>query len=240
MTDRQPAKIGLVGGLSWASSVAYYQRICEETLRRTQNGSCGQLLIESLDSCVTEALLDRADWAGLAELVHASVERLRASGCRVLAIASNTVHVALDKAYDRPPDWVAELVRIDRATERRLDAIAARRVGVLGTSTSTGSKYLQPRTGAATREVVFADAETCEKIDRIIFEELCRGVVSDESRSFLRDVIARLVRENELDTVVLGCTELGLAVRDCEIAGAAIVDTLDCHVSAIVSASLAG
>ena len=226
--------IGLMGGIGWASTAAYYRMLNEGANRRRGGVSTVPLLIHSFDYGEIAALQDEGEWDEIAARLIAAARLLEQGGADVLAMACNTTH----KFADAVADAVAiPLVNLIDATA---DAIAARgiqTVGLTGTLPTMREKFyvdrLAQRRGLRT---ILPNAGAQAALLNLIHNELVRGIVSDAGRATLRRICEELMSAGA-GGVILGCTELGL-VLDAETEQYPVFDTTAIHVTAILDSVL--
>lgn len=201
--------LGLLGGMSWESTLVYYRRINQGVAARRGGLHSAPLRLASLDFAEVAALQAADDWDAAAALLGRAGAGLREGGAQALLIATNTMHkvAALVTEISGLP-----LLHIGDATGRALQAAGARRAGLLGTRFTMEDRFLadhlERHFGIATR---VPDAVDRAELHRVIFDELCRGQFVDASAERLRQMISRLA-EQGCDSIVLGCTELSLLV----------------------------
>ncbi|WP_381561201.1 aspartate/glutamate racemase family protein [Streptomyces eurythermus] len=232
----EAAFIGLIGGMSWPSTLTYYREINQRVARKLGGSHSARLIIWSDDYAEVERMQLCGEWKAAGERLAASARSLEAAGADVLGIACNTMHRVADRVRESTGLPLVDLV------ESAADAALSRGVGravVLGTRYTAElpsyTQHLESR-GIA-RQPVPVDIQRA--LDRMIYEELCLGEVTEESRRLLRGMISALVAAGA-DGVLLACTELGLLVSHGTVEGAALIDTADVHVDALVAASVGG
>ncbi len=202
--------IGLIGGLSWESSIEYYRIINQETQRRLGGLHSAKCLMHSFDFAEIEALQEAGDWNAATERMIAAARSLEGAGAGCIVICSNTMHRMADDvaaAVDLP------LIHIADATAEFILADGLQSVGLLGTRYTMEQDFYKGR--MADRfglDVRIPDAEGRDIVHRIIYEELVRGVIKSDSRAGYQAVIENL-RENGAQAVILGCTEIGLLIK---------------------------
>ena len=200
--------LGLLGGMSWESTVTYYRLINERVRDRVGGLHSAPLLLHSYDFADIEALQRAGDWAQAGRVLADTGRRLRAAGAEALLICTNTMHKLapeVEAAAGVP------LLHIADATARRIRAAGLARVGLLGTRFTMEEAFYRERLERAGLEVLVPDAPGRDEVHRVIYEELCRGEVRAASRERFRTIIAGLVARGA-EAVVLGCTEIGLLV----------------------------
>lgn len=226
--------IGLLGGMSWESTLPYYRHINEAVRERLGGLHSARLLLYSLDFHEIEALQRQGDWAAAGALLADAARRLESAGADFLLLCTNTMHKvadAIEAASDLP------LLHIADPTAAAIQAAGLQRVGLLGTRFTMEQPFyrarLEDRHGI---QVLVPDEPDRAEVHRVIYEELCLGVVSEASRQAYRQVIGRLVARGA-QAVILGCTEIGLLVQagDAEVP---LFDTCVLHAQAAAERAL--
>ena len=199
--------IGIIGGMSWESTVTYYQ-VINETIREERGGlHSADILLYSIDFAPLAEMQERDDWDGAAELMCEAAKRLEAGGADFLLIGANTMHKAVpqvEKAVSIP------LLHIAEATAAELKKDRIQRVGLLGTKYTLLQDFYTGKLKENGLEVLLP--EEVEEVNRIIYEELCLGVLKDGSKEELLQY-CRELKEKGAQAVILGCTELGLLLK---------------------------
>jgi aspartate racemase len=225
--------IGMLGGMSWESTQEYYRILNEETARRLGGLASASLLIHSVNFAEMHSLLEMEEWEAIAAHLGWLGRGLRLAGADFLLICTNTMHRVAEEvacAADLP------VLHIGDATGRAVKAAGLERVGLLGTQPTMELEFLRDRLADQGLEVLVPEQEDRELVHRVIFDELCRGVLRDESReAFLR--IIRSLGQRGAQGVVLGCTEIPLLVRQ-EDADLPLFDTTRLHALAALDLAL--
>lgn len=227
-------KLGIIGGTSWSSTALYYEHINRTVARRLGGLHSAPLVIESLDLAPLAEMELSGDWDGVAEVVSAAGRRLQAAGAEGLLIASNTGHMVYDQlaeAVDVPVLHIAD------ATAKRLAADGRSKVALLGTRFTMTESHVRSRIEERGITLLPVQAGWMREVDRIIFEELAAGRVIRDSQRKLKTLIAELAKAR-VQAVVLGCTELVLAV-DVRANVIPVYDTTEIHARAAVEWMLA-
>jgi aspartate racemase len=227
--------IGLIGGMSWESTIPYY-RIVNETVRRARGGlHSAQVMLYSVDFQPVEEMQRRAEWNEAGALLAHAAATLETAGADFLVLCTNTMH--------RVADVIERAVRIPllHIADPTADAIRRadlRSVGLLGTRFTMEESFyrdrLRERHGIG---VIVPDADDREAVHRIIYDELCMGRVVPESRARYARTIERLVARGA-EGVILGCTEISLLVGPGD-APVPLFDTTALHAEAAALRSLA-
>lgn len=228
--------IGIIGGMSWESTVPYYRRINELVKARLGGLHSARLVLVSVDFAEVETLQSAGDWDEGGRVMADAARSLEAAGADCVLIATNTMHrvaPAVEAAVTIP------LLHIADATGQAIAAAGLGTVGLLGTRFTMEQDFYRSR--LAERHGISAvvpDAEERRYVDRVIYTELCCGVISEESRARFRTIIAGLVRRGA-EGIVLGCTEIPLLVT-AEDVTVPLFDTGELHARAAVEFSLGG
>jgi len=226
--------IGLIGGLSWESSVEYYRIINQETQKRLGGLRSAKCQLYSFDFGEIEALQAAADWEAAAARMVEAGRKLQLAGADGVIICSNTMHLvaeAVEGALTIP------LIHIADATGAPILAAGFRTVGLLGTRFTMERDFYRRRMAQRFGLDVLTPAEDGRAIVHdIIYEELVRGLIRDESRKKYQGVIQELGAAGA-EAVILGCTEIGLLIKPGDSALPPF-DTTELHALAAVDWSL--
>lgn len=227
--------IGMLGGMSWESTVEYY-RIVNETIRARKGGlHSAQIVLYSVDFAAIEALQHRAQWHEAAAILVEAGQRVEQAGADFLLICSNTMHKLADEVEAR---LHIPLLHIADATAEQVRAQGVRTVGLLGTRFTMEEDFytgrLRQHHGL---EVLIPTEEERAFAHRVIYEELCLGRIEQRSKARYRHIIERLLARGA-EGIILGCTEIGLLVG-AEDSPAPLFDTTALHAVAAVERALA-
>jgi aspartate racemase len=201
-------RIGLIGGMSWESTAEYYRLANQLVAQRLGGLHSARLLVASVDFAGVEELQRNGEWERAGELLAAEARSLQAGGVDMVLLCTNTMHLVADvvaAAVDVP------LVHIGDVTADAVRAAGIGRIGFLGTAFSMEQPFLLDRLRGHGLVVTVPPADDRALVHRVIYDELCRGIVRDASRAAYRAVIERLVAGGA-EGVVLGCTEIELLV----------------------------
>jgi aspartate racemase len=227
-------KLGIIGGTSWASTALYYEHINRGVAKRLGGLHSARLAIESLDLAPVAELELSGDWDGVAVIMSEAAKNLTKSGVDGLLIASNTGH----KAFNAVAASVkVPMLHIADATADKLVADGKTRVALLGTRFTMAEPFVRERLEKRGLDLAPVDGKWMQEVDRIIFEELAAGTVIRDSQRKLKTLIADLAR-HKVQAVILGCTELVLAV-DTRANVVPVYDTTAIHSQAAVEWMLA-
>ena len=227
--------IGLLGGMSWESTQTYYRLINEGVKSRLGGLHSAKLVLYSVDFAEIEALQHQGDWPATARILSGAALSLENAGAEFLMIGTNTMHKVapeIEEAINIP------LLHIADATAKVLTQDNIQRVGLLGTRFTMEQAFYRERLEAAGIEVVTPDAPQRAEVHRVIYEELCQGEIQAASRETYLAVINSLA-EQGAQAVILGCTEIGLLIKQTDTP-VPLYDTTAIHAAQAVNQALSG
>ena len=205
--------IGLIGGMSWESTITYYQLLNEAAKERLGGLHSAKILLYSVDFFEVEALMSRGDWDQAADLLGGVAERLERAGADFVLICTNTLHKVAPQVQSRIG---VPLVHIAEAAADELLAQGISRVALLGTKYTMTQDFYREKLTRRGIDVLIPEGDDIELVNRVIFDELCLGIVREPSRAEYIRVIEAL-QHRGAQGVLLGCTELGLIVSQSDI-----------------------
>ncbi len=225
--------IGLIGGMSWESTVTYYQIINRLVKEKLGGLHSAQILLYSVDFQPIEECQSRGDWERSAELLSDAALRLEGAGADFILICTNTMHKVAPQVQAR---LHVPLLHIADATAGALKAAGIDTVALLGTKYTMCQEFYKERLIQAGVRVLIPEAADIELVNHVIFDELCLGRREDGSkREFLR-IIDGLSRQGA-QGVILGCTEIGLLIQQSDTA-LPVFDTTLIHAARAVELAL--
>lgn len=228
--------IGLIGGLSWESSIEYYRIINQEVRRRLGGFHNALSVMSTVDFADIVPLQHVLDFDGMEEHIAAAALQVQRGGADVVLICSCTTNSVADRVathLDVPVLHIAD------ATAEDVKRQGLNTVGLLGTRFTMEEDYFKGRlVEKHGLEVIIPPAEDRETVHRVIYDELVVGKVVDESRRKYQQIMARLV-ERGAECIILGCTEIGLLVGQHD-STAAVLDTTEIHALAAVDFAIDG
>lgn len=227
-------KLGIIGGTSWSSTALYYEHINRGVAQRLGGLHSATLSIESLDLEPYAAMELSGDWDGVAQVTIEAAKRLEASGSEGVIITSNTGHKVFEAVA---ANIGVPMLHIGDATADRLVADGRRNVALLGTRFTMTEPHVRNRLESRGITLVPIDGAWIHEVNRIIFEELAAGRVIRDSQRKLKTLITELAKQ-KVEAVVLGCTELVMAV-DVRANVLPVYDTTAIHARACVEWMLA-
>ena len=227
--------LGLIGGMSWESTVPYYRLINEGIKTRLGGLHSAKLVLYNVDFAEIEQLQAAGRWQEAGQLLAQAAQSLQAAGAQGLVLCTNTMHKVADAiglAVDLP------LIHIADATARAVSAAGLQKVGLLGTRFTMEQDFYKARLqNAFGLDVLVPEPSDRDEVHRIIYQELCLGQVHGASRDMYRSVIQRLIAQGA-QGIILGCTEIGLLV-DVQDSAVPLFDTTALHAQAAVDWMLA-
>lgn len=226
--------IGLIGGMSWESTALYYRIINERTKARLGGFHSAKSVMYSVDFAEVETLQHQGKWPETAQILSRAARRVEAAGADFIVLCTNTMHkvaAEIESAVRIP------LLHIADATARKITASNLKRIGLLGTRfTMEGDFYKGRLTQKHGLEVLVPGPQDRDIVHRVIYEELVGGRTELSSRRQFAAIIERLVGE-DAEGIILGCTEIGLLVKD-EDSPVPLFDTTRIHAEAAVDFAL--
>lgn len=227
--------LGLIGGMNWESTALYYKLINQAVKARLGGLHSARLVLHSVDFHDIEELQRAGDWDRAGVLLADAARSLVAAGAQALVLCTNTMHKvagAIERAAPVP------LLHIADPTAAAAKAKGLSRVGLLGTGFTMEQDFYKERLRGQGVEALVPPQAGRQVVHRVIYEELCLGIVRDESRAQYLRIIEGLLREGA-QGVILGCTEIGMLVGAGDVA-VPVFDTTQLHATAAVEWALAG
>ena len=201
--------IGMIGGMSWESTVTYY-RIINETIKRELGGfHSAKILLYSVDFDEIEKYQSSGEWDKSADLLSDAAERLEKAGADFIIICTNTMHKVapqMSKHISIP------IIHIAEATAEKLKERGITTVGLLGTKYTMTQDFYKTKLTDAGIKVVIPNDEDIETVNAVIYNELCLGNIREKSKENYLAIIKKLA-DSGAQGVILGCTEIGLLIR---------------------------
>jgi aspartate racemase len=227
-------KLGIIGGISWSSTALYYEQINKGVAARLGGLHSATMAIDSLDLAPLAELHHREDWGAVARIGAQSARRLEAAGAEALLIASNTMH----RVYDEMATAVAiPVLHIADAVADQLVRDKVGQAALIGTRFTMTEPFVRERIEQRGIALTPVQPGWTAEVDRIIYEELAAGRVVRDSQRKLKTLITELAKQ-KVEAVILGCTELVLAV-DVRANVLPVYDTTAIHARAAVEWMLA-
>lgn len=226
--------IGIIGGMSALSTEIYYRELCRVARQRLGGLSSPHLLIRSVDFAEIEKLQVSGDWETAGNLLNREALALERYGAQLILLATNTMHKIAPLIMR---DVGIPLLHIADATARHIVSAGLSAPGLMATAFTMQQSFYTDRLIAAGLTPVLPVPEDQETTHRIIYEELCRGIIAEESRKRY-EAIARRLHDAGADCLILGCTEVGMLLSG-ENVGFPVFDTTLIHCETAIAHALA-
>lgn len=225
--------IGILGGMSAASTQTYYRELCRLTRERLGGLHSPELLIRSLDFAKIEALQRKSEWDAAGIILNHEAKALERGGARVIILATNTMH----KLAEQMMSGVGvPFIHIADATARAIHDKGLRSPGLMATAFTMEQSFYTDRLIAAGLVPVLPNAADRAETHRIIYEELCKDITSHESTAAYVAISRRLAASGA-DSLILGCTEVGMLLNQDNVA-IPVFDTTLIHCAAALDHAL--
>jgi len=226
--------IGLVGGLSWHSTLDYYRLINEMVNQRLGGNEASKIIVFSVNYGEIVKLTQAGDWNGIADIISNAAQKLESAGADCLMLGANTMHIiaeAVQKKTTKP------LIHIAEETAKVIAGAGVKKVVLLGTKYTMQADFYQTRLANYFIETVIPDREDIEWLNDSIYNELGKGIFHPKTKMAYVSLIESLVAKG-IEGVILGCTEIPLLIsdKDCNVP---LFNTTLIHATASVDFSLA-
>ncbi len=216
--------IGLIGGMSWESTVTYYQ-IVNETVKRELGGlHSAKVLLYSVDFAEIEEYQAKGEWDKSARVLSQAAVNLERAGADFIVICTNTMHKV---APEVQREISIPVIHIAEATADELRKHGITKVGLLGTKYTMTQEFYKSKLIEAGIDVVIPNEEGIAVVNDVIYKELCLGIIAEESKKKYLSIIEDLARRGA-QGVILGCTEIGLLIGQ-EDTALPVFDTTQIH-----------
>ncbi len=216
--------IGLIGGMSWESTIPYYSIINEEVRKVIGGLHSAKILLYSVDFDEIERCQSSGNWEKSGDILGDAAVRLEKAGADCIVICANTMH----KVVPQIQSMISiPIIHIAETTADVLEEQNVKRVGLLGTKYTMTQDFYKERLINRGLEVLIPNEEDMATVNKVIFEELCVGIIREGSRKQFSEIIDKL-KNAGAEAVILGCTEIGLLVH-AEDAVIPLIDTTKIH-----------
>ena len=205
--------IGLIGGMSWESTVTYYKIINETVKERLGGFHSGKILLYSVDFAEIEECQAKGEWEKSAEILSEAAENLEKAGADFIVICTNTMHKVAGKIQE---NIKIPVIHIADATAHKLKQDGILKTALLGTKYTMTQDFYKEKLRENGIEVLIPEEKDIEIVNHVIYEELCLGKILDSSRKEYIRIIDGL-KEKGAQGVILGCTEIGLLIKGLSI-----------------------
>ncbi|WP_342544986.1 aspartate/glutamate racemase family protein [Lysinibacillus sp. FSL W7-1291] len=225
--------IGLIGGMSWESSAAYYRLMNEQVKQRLGGLHSAKCILYSVDFQQIEHFQAKGEWDKAGNVLAQAAQSLERAGADFVIICTNTMHKVIDviEAAITIP-----ILHIADATARQIKEAGLQKIALLGTKYTMEQAFYKARVEGFGIEVIVPDSHERMEVNRIIYEELCLGIIKQDAKSYYIQVVEELVQAGA-QGVILGCTEIGLLIQQEDIS-VPVFDTAAIHAQTAVSMAI--
>lgn len=225
--------IGLIGGTSWESTSLYYKIINEEVNKRLGRLNSAQILLYSVNFNEVERHMAKERWDLTGNILSSAAGKLMSAGANCILICSNTLHMNAD---DVRRSVFIPFIHIADATAEEITKAGYTKAALIGTKYTMKEDFLKNSFKEHGVDIIVPEESDMDYIDKVIFNELCKGQVKEDSRDMLLMILDTLF-EQGAQCAILGCTELSMIIKDDE-APMPLFDTAECHSMAAVDFAL--
>ncbi|UUX35359.1 aspartate/glutamate racemase family protein [Fundicoccus culcitae] len=219
--------IGLIGGMSWESTVTYYQ-IINETIKNELGGlHSAKIILYSVDFAEIEAFQASGEWDKSAAVLTDAAQKLETAGADFIVVCTNTMHKVAPQIQAQIG---IPIIHIADATAKELEKQNIKKVALLGTKYTMTQTFYTERITQKGIEVIIPNEKDAALINQVIYDELCLGIIKDESRNQVIQMIEQL-KNRGAEGVILGCTEIGLLIKQNDTT-LPVFDTTQIHAQA--------
>ena len=224
-------KIGILGGMSYESSLHYYERINKLVNNKLGKLNTAEIILYSVNFQNIEPLMKQNKWEEIEYELSEKAKKIEQAGADIIVIATNTMHKLADKIQNKiniPLLHIADCVAKECIKQNVLN------VGLIGTKYTMTEIFLKERLEKNGLKVfVPKDTKQINEIDRIIFEELCVGTIQKSSKSYYINTINNMIKKYKINGIILGCTEIEMLIKK-EDLKIPIFDTTQAHIDQVV------
>lgn len=233
----QMKTIGIIGGVSWVSTLEYYRLLNQLVQKKEGDLASANILLYSIEFeefSKQERLAEKGNWEPLRATMRDAAKRLKNGGAKFIIIASNTMN---SSAPDIEKNIHIPVLHIADATAEAVSKRGLKKVALLGTSYTMETSFYREKLEQKGIQVLLPTAAERKKINQIIFDELCANVFTDSSRQQYVAIIERLAKKEGAEGVILGCTEIPLLIKQSDVS-IPVFDTTAIHCEAAVAYSI--
>lgn len=227
--------IGIIGGMSYESSIHYYERINKQVNELAGGLTCARMIIYNVNFGEIRELMLNNQWDEIGVELGKIAKTLEEAGADYIAIATNTMHKLADYVQSQiniPLIHIADCVA-NKCKDKNIS-----NVGLIGTKYTMVEDFLKNRLNQNGLKVYVPESqEEIDEIDRVIFDELCKGIIKTESKNYFVNVINKMAEKHNIKGIIFGCTEIEMLVKK-EDLNIPIFDTTQSHIDYIVDYSL--
>lgn len=223
-------KIGIVGGIGPESTVDYYKSLIYKYQKIKTDGSYPKIIIDSIDMKEVLSLVSNKQWYKLVDIIVDSLNNLYMAGASIAVISSNTPHIVFYKIKKLSPMPVLSIVE---ETRERAKELKLKRLALLGTITTMEESFYKDSFLKSAIDIVIPRRAEREYIQQRIFTELENGIINKRTREGFLSIINRMKKEDSIDGVILGCTEIPIILKNGDL-DIPFLNTVEIHVDGII------
>ena len=224
--------IGLIGGMSWESTLSYYKIINQYTNELLGNQNNAKSIIYTVNFEEIEKLQHQNKWNEASEILHNAALSLQNAGADFIVICTNTMHKLLPQIKQ---NINIPFLHIAKATANEIKANNIKKIGLLGTKFTMEEDFYKQILIDENLDVVIPNKQDIEIIHKIIYNELCLGSIKDDSKQIFIDIINKM---DNIEGVILGCTEIGFLINQNDFNNIKVFDTTEIHAKQAVKYAL--
>lgn len=223
--------IGILGGLGPESTIAYYKKLIGYYKAEIDKNSFPHIIINSIDLSLVTNLLNKSDLDGLVSYLAEEINRLKKAGANIIAMASNTPHIVFDKLQQMVDTDLLSIVEVAASEAKKLNL---KKLGLLGTKFTMQSTFFHEVFNKSGIEVISPDMTAQACIIEKYTNELIKGIALEETRLKFYAIIQQMIQDNNVDGIIVGCTEFPLVMQQSDYPNITLIDTQELHIKAIV------
>ncbi|AJA49208.1 aspartate racemase [Clostridium pasteurianum DSM 525 = ATCC 6013] len=223
-------KIGIVGGMGPESTVDYYKTLIYKYKNLKKDGSYPKIIIDSIDMKEVLHFISTKQWYKLVDMLVSSLNNLYIAGANIAVISSNTPHIVFQKVKKLAPMPVLSIVE---ETRERAKELRLKRLGLLGTIITMEESFYKDSFLKSAIDIVIPRKAEREYINQRIVTELQNGIINKRTKEGFLNIIRRMIKEESIDGVILGCTEIPIILKNGEL-NIPFLNTVDIHVDGII------
>ncbi|MDB5022925.1 MAG: Aspartate racemase [Mucilaginibacter sp.] len=225
--------LGLIGGISWVSTIDYYRLINQGINEKLGDLNFAECIIHSFNYADIKRNNDAEDWNATLRMLTSAGQNLKNSGAKAIVLCANTMHMVADQLEK---NLQLPVIHIARATANTIKSGGYKKVGLLGTKFTMERPFFREKLAQRGIEVIIPGSNERDFIHYTIFEELGRGILKPETKNFYLEVMHKLAGQGA-EGIILGCTEIPLLISP-QDTGIPLFDTAQIHSNAAVEFAL--
>lgn len=224
-------KVGIIGGLGPESTIDYYKNIISIYRKETGDSNYPKIIINSINMTEMLSYIEIKDYSKLIDLLLSSISQLKNTGADFALIASNTPHIVFDQLKEKS---TLPLISIVEETCKKAFSLKIKKILLIGTAFTMKSDFYQKGFSKYDIDTIVPDQNEQDIIQNIIFPELEEGIIIPEKKKQLIKICNEIINKENIDGIVLGCTELPLMIKDNDF-NIKVLNTTRIHIDAVVA-----